>query len=183
MRQHTVSSPTSPHRAVSALQLARMKAQLQRLVCSAPWFDHCWNALGAGRSSAIKRVDDALSRKLLYPPGGRRCPGVHRTLMRRCKGCKIRWLPPQYVRGCGLCEDCVADLQAPPSAPHVPGGATESAMAETLRQLAHYQVRLVEPSLPAEDEASLRREIDAYLALHPEASTSLTPTINAKKHV
>ena len=154
--------------AVTPIQIARMQAGLWRLVCSASWFDRCWNALGKGRLQVVKRVDDALSQSGVYPPGGRRKRGEHRTLMARCKSCKTRWMPPQYVRGCGLCEDCVAGMEAVPEHGSWEEVPAESSMARTLRELEHYQVRLVEPSLPAEDTASLRREIDAYLKLHLE---------------
>jgi hypothetical protein len=152
-------------RALPPIDIHRLQQFLRRLVCSAPWFDRCWSAFSGDdrRARPAKRPDDALDRAAIYPPGGRR-----RTAMRRCIACGSRWYPPQYVRArSGLCEDCVAARQLPDGPPtdertHVP--STQSPTAVAMRQLGYYRIRLVEPRLPAEDEASLRREIAASTA-------------------
>ena len=180
----TATLPSSKHRnsSPSPLVISRLQRQIHRLVCSAPWFDRCWAEVAAGRLKARKRLDAALDHALLYPPGGASRPERHRTLMRRCGGCGARWYPPQYVRGCGICEDCAAALDAPRTDERTHLPSTESPTAEALRQLAHYQVRLVEPRLPAEDEASLRREIAAYQCRHQDTRGSFAPIKNTKKH-
>jgi hypothetical protein len=166
---------------LTPIEPARAHRQLRRLVCSAPWFDRCWAEVAGGRLKDRKRLDHALDRAAIYPPGGSPRAGQHRTLMRRCRQCGGRWHPPQYLRGCGLCEDCVAAIDAPLTDERNHVSTTASPTAEVLRQLAHHQVRLAEPRLPAEDEAALKREIAAYLRLHPDAA-SFMPLKNTKKH-
>jgi hypothetical protein len=160
-----------PSPSVTPIEIARVQDRIRKLVCSSPWFDRCWEEFAEGRLKDRKRIDHALNRAEVYPPGGIPRRGLHRTLMRRCILCGGKWLPPQYVRGCGLCEDCAADFDAPAvtdERTHVstPG----SPIAEALRAMEHYQVRLTESPLAAEDEASLRAEIDAYLREHPAGS-------------
>ena len=147
-------------RALPPIQIHRLQQLLRRLVCSAPWFDRCWSELADSRAKCLKRPENALDYSGTYPPGGRR-----RTAMRQCAQCRSRWYPPQYVRRCnGLCEDCAIALSLPPGSPtdhrsHVP--STQSATAKASHDLGYYRIRLIEARLPAEDEASLRREIAA----------------------
>ena len=178
MRCVTVASPPSP----TPLEMARLRHKLCRLVCSAPWFDRCWAEFDANRLKDRKRVDHALDRAEIYPPGGTPRRGVHRTLMRRCKLCTHRWHPPQYVRSCGICEDCIAARQAPLTDEKTHVRSTESPTSETLRLLEHYQIRLVETRLPAEDEASLKNQIAAFLNNPCQRNASLRPLENTKKH-
>src|SRR3982751_5966120 len=99
-----------PTRALSAIEIARLQRDVRRLVCSAAWFDHCWAQVAARKIRAKGRIDHALDRARLYPPGGAPRPAAHAgraaadhpTLMQRCAACRSRWYPPQYVRGCGL---------------------------------------------------------------------------------
>ena len=127
------------------------------------WFDRCWTEYTDHRLKDRKRVDYALDRSDVYPPGGSPRIGEHRTLMRRCQLCADRWYPPQYLRGHGVCEECAAAMDVPltDERTHVPSSSSPTANA--LRHLEHYRIRLVEPRLPAEDDASLRQEIARYL--------------------
>ena len=173
----------SPHTVTASPDLARTRRKIMNIVCSGAWFDHCMAEFDAGRLKDRKRPDHALDRAKIYPPGGSPRRGGHRTLMRRCGQCKHRWFPPYYLRNCGVCEDCIAALQAPltDEKTHVP--STESPSAVTFRLLEHYQIRLSEPRLPAEDEATLKRQIADYHRRQPEPEASLTAPTNTKKHV
>jgi hypothetical protein len=163
--------------ALTPIETARFRRQLWGLVCSSPWLDRCWGYL-VDAPRAGKRVDHMLSRAAIYPPGG---AGPGRTRIKRCMGCGVRWYPPQYVRGCGLCEECVAAMQVPNEPPSGNGdGALSSPTGEAMRQLERLQVRLVERRLPAEDDASLRRQIAEYLARHPQ--DVFMRSKNTKKH-
>ena len=164
------------------LDQARLRQKLRRLVCSAAWFDRCWAEFDAGRLKDRKRPDHALDRAEIYPPGGSPRPGLHRTLMRRCAECGNRWVPPQYLRNGMICEDCVAARSAPVTDEKTHVRSTESPTAETLRVLEHYQIRLVEPRLPTEDEATLKRQIAAFVRRQTKQNPSFGLTENTKKH-
>ena len=173
--------PVSP-RALSPLDLLRLRRQVLRVVCSAPWFDRCWAQLIARRRKPQSRPDLALDHAGLYPPGGVPRPRrPHPTLMRRCKSCGSRWYPPQYVRQCGLCDDCAAALDAPFTDEHTHRTTTESPSAVAFQQLGYSRVHLVEMQLAAEDERSLRREIARHLR-QSAAGRSFIASQNTKKH-
>ena len=142
---------------VAALETARLRRLIWRMVCSASWFDRCWALQAAGRLRDLRRPDHALDRAAVYPPGG-----THRTLMRRCLFCKGRWQPPYYLNQRGVCDDCAAAIGLPVTDERTHVRSTESPSARALQQLEHLRVRLIEPPLAAEDEASLRREIAAH---------------------
>jgi hypothetical protein len=174
--------PPVVSRALSPLELLRLRRQVLRLVCSAPWFDRCWAVLIARRLKPIGRPDLALDYAGLYPPGGAPRPGrPHPTLMRRCKSCGCRWYPPQYVRQCGLCDDCAAADGAAFTDERTHRSSTHSPSAVAFRQLASGRVHLVEPPLPAEDERSLRQEIARHLRQNPAHRSSIASKIT-KKH-
>jgi hypothetical protein len=161
-------------------EVIRIQRQIWRLVCSASWFDCCWNVLRVGKLRAGGRVGVALERVGLYPPGGTHRVGKRKTLMRRCKQCEKCWYPPQYVRGCGLCEDCIAGLDAPRTHEVTHVFSTASPTTEAIRRLEVCKIHLTEPRLAAEDEGSLRREIEVYLLSHPEDRGSYVPLENTK---
>ena len=178
-----MSHAAAPSQTASArLEIFRLRRKLWQLVCSADWFDRCRAEFEAGRLKERKRPDRALDRAEIYPPGGAPRRGQHRSLMRHCSHCGQRWIPPQYLRGSGMCEDCVAAINVPVTDEKTHVSSTQSPTAETLRLLEHYQIRLVEPRLPAEDEATLRRQIADYQRQHPPTA-SFTPSKNTKKHV
>jgi hypothetical protein len=163
---------------LSPIEPARMRRQVGRLVCSSAWLERCLTYLTEAPVK-LKRVDHVLARSEIYPPGG---AGRGGTRMKRCAGCGVRWYPPQYVKGCGLCEDCVAAMEAPiASAGRSDDRALSSPTGEAMRQLERLQVRLVECRLAAEDEHSLRRMIAEYLAGNPEGSSGSSK--NTKKHI
>lgn len=158
-------TPVAP----SPLALLKMQRAVRRVVCSSPWFDACWHALIAGRLRATQRVDVALDKAAIFPPGGTR--SRHPTAMRRCRACGSTWYPPQYVvTSSRLCLDCLAARSAPytDERTHVP--STSSPSAAAIQAIAHRKQRLIELPLAAEDEASLRREIAQG------KSASLTPS-------
>ena len=179
---HVVSP--SPVTAPDAAAVSRVQRKIRKLVCSAPWFEVCWAEYRGGRLKDQKRADHALDRAKIYPPGGaprRKAAGQPRpTLMRRCAACTGRWYPPQYIKGCGLCEECAAAVGVPVTdeRTHVP--STHSPTAEALRRMEHYQTRIVESRLAAEDEASLRREIVEHTPRRP--GNRAAPLKNTKKH-
>jgi hypothetical protein len=164
------------------LAISKLQRQIRRLVCSAPWFEACWSAIAVGRVKARQRLDVALDNALLYPPGGSPRAATHPTLMKRCKRCGGKWYPPQYVRGCGICEDCSAAENLPLTSERNHVSSTHSITAEALQQLGHYRVRLVEPRLAAEDEQSLLKEIAAYNRRASAPKTSFAHPNNTKKH-
>ena len=163
------------------LEVSRLRWKIGQLVCSAGWFERCWGEFDSGRVKDRKKPDHALDRAEIYPPGGSPRRGQHRTLMRRCSHCDRRWMPPQYVRGSGMCEDCAAGMDVPVTDEKTHVYSPESPTAETLRLLGQYQIRLIEPRLPAEDETTLRRQIADYQRRHPPTSFS-APSKNTKKH-
>ena len=155
-------------RPLTPLEMDRLRRQVARVVCSAPWFARCWGEV-AGRR--LRGGAAALDRGGVYPPGGRR-----RTRMRQCERCGVMWYPPQYVRAEGAetrCEDCAAGegVALTDERTHVTSSSSATVMALPL--LAFFRVRLVEPELPAEDERSLRREIAEFV----------NGAKSAKKHV
>lgn len=180
MGRTVTESPKSSRPEPAPIEIIRIQRQIRRLVCSASWFELCWRALQEGKLPAAGRVAVALERIALYPPGGTHRPGKRRTLMRRCKQCEKRWYPPQYIRGRGLCEDCIAGLDAPRTNEVTHVFSTVSPTAEAIRRLEVCKIHLAQPRLPAEDEASLRREIETYLLLHPEQRGSYVPIENTK---
>src|SRR5947209_7817982 len=96
----------------SPIALLKMQRAVRRVVCSAPWFDACWQAIATGRIRATQRLEVALDKAAVFPPGGTKSP--HPTLMRRCRDCGSTWYPPQYVaRASNLCQDCLAAAAAP----------------------------------------------------------------------
>jgi hypothetical protein len=89
----------------SAVEVSRMRREVRRIVCSAPWLDACWGAMVDGRVRAKQRIATALDAARIYPPGGiKKAYRRHSTLMRRCSECGWIWYPPQYVRECS--ETC-----------------------------------------------------------------------------
>ncbi len=179
MSRATVSS----HIVATPLDLARTTRKILNIVCSGAWFDRCRAEFESGRLKDRKRPDHALDRATIYPPGGSPRPGEHRSLMRRCVQCSHRWYPPQYLRSGGMCEDCIAALCVPLTDEKTHVRSTESPTAVTFRLLEHYQIRLIEPRLPAEDEATLKRQIAAHHRRQSEPKASFTSTTNTKKHI
>jgi hypothetical protein len=173
--------PVAP-RVLSPLDLLRLRRQVLRVVCSAPWFDRCLAVLMARRLKPRNRPDLALDIAGVYPPGGApRSSRPRPTLMRRCKSCGCRWYPPQYVRQCGLCDDCAAALDAPFTDERTHRTSTESPSAVAFQQLGSSRAHLVELRLAVEDEPSLRREIAGHLRQSPAGGSSIAVK-NTKKH-
>ena len=141
----------------------QLRERIGELVCSEPWLEVCSAELidsDPGRRRPAKRLD----RKGIYPPGGR-----HLTKMVHCSACGKRWYPPNYV-GQDLCLDCAAGQDVPLTDERTHVTSTSSPTAIAFRQMELYHIRLIEPQLAAEDEASLRKQIAEYSAGHKNAS-------------
>jgi hypothetical protein len=142
----------------SSIEQMRMRRKVREVVCSEPWMEVCWAELVQGGDGVAKRPTVFLDRHGIYPPGGRR-----ETRMVHCSACGKRWYPPNYVQG-DLCLDCAAGIGVPFTDEQTHVTSTSSPTAIALRQMEHYHVRLIESRLEAEDEATLRRQIDSYHA-------------------
>jgi hypothetical protein len=142
----------------SSVELLRMRRRVRELVCSEQWLEACWASLVAAGVSATLKPSGYLDRTGVYPPGGRRG-----TRMVHCHACGKRWYPPHYVQ-VDLCLDCAAGQNVPITDEQTHVSSTSSPTAIALRQMEMYHVRLIEPRLAAEDEATLRRQIAEHQA-------------------
>ena len=131
-----------------------MRNELDGLVCSGPWREVC-EAVLVDRPLGI-RVEPALNREQIYPPGG-----SGKTLMRRCKTCG-RWSPPYSFVG-RQCHDCAVAEGEPLTDERSHRSSTSSPTAMVMASLERHRVRLIEPRLPAADEKSLQKMIDRFL--------------------
>ncbi len=154
-----------PPTSLSPLALTRLTRDLRRVVCSAPWLDVCLAAIESGRIRPNQRIAASLDKARLYPPGGCPRPHTHRTLMRHCHHCGHKWYPPHYLHhknGPRFCEDCIAAAAVPYTDERTHTSTTASPSAAAIHELGLRRQRLIELRLPADDMASLRREIAAF---------------------
>lgn len=165
----------------SKTDIDRVRREIRRLTCSAPWAERCWVELAAN-SRLPKRVDQVLDKAELYPPGGAPRRGRRGTLMRRCADCGVTWYPPQYIRRGRLCDDCAAAVGQPVTDEKTHVSSTSSPTAIALRDLAYFNLRLTEPRLPAEDNRSLRAVVANFKRRQKGRSSSSHPR-NTEKHV
>ena len=151
----------------SLLETMRLRRRVLELVCSSAWLEVCLEVIGAAGESSGGRPGKILDRAAVYPPGGRR-----RTGMVHCRSCGKRWYPPNYV-AMERCLDCVAGDGVPVTDERTHLSSTSSPTAIALREMEMRKVRLIEMRLPADDEATLRRQIaDFRTAKNGETSAA-----------
>lgn len=152
--------------------LDHIKGDIHGAVCSAAWFDHCWNEIHLRQIVLRRYLQHQLDRLGIYPPGGSRpIPPADRTAMRRCTGCPGRWYPKHYIRPDGRCEDCHAAMDLPPEQAatdhRTHRSTTSSPTAIALHRLRYTAARVIELPLATENDALLRAQIDEYRKTHP----------------
>lgn len=152
----------------SKLAHQRLRA-IHKIVCSDSWAEHCVQQLSrieARRSRIVplESVEKELDQAGIYPPGGKPRKSFRRTSMRCCRRCNSKWYPPQYVHRYATCDDCMEAARAPLPSTDEKTHLLSTSSPTTLALLAmeEYQVHLNESRLPPEDEASLRKEIEAF---------------------
>jgi hypothetical protein len=139
-----------------SLETMRLRRRVLELVCSSAWLEVCLEVLRQAGESSGARSGKILDRAAVYPPGGRR-----RTCMVHCRSCGKRWYPPNYV-AMERCLDCLAGDGVAITDERTHVSSTSSPTAVALREMEMRRVRLIEMRLPAEDEATLRRQIAEY---------------------